>query len=69
MHIIPKNEEDWRPSMNLQDLILRLPDFITEVVTKNAKGPEKDPSTGGPVVIGKFHLGLQYDTNIWTGNP
>lgn len=21
------------------------------------------------MVIGKFHLGLQYDTNIWTGNP
>lgn len=21
------------------------------------------------MVLGKFHLGLQYDTNIWTGNP
>jgi hypothetical protein len=44
--------------MNLYDLILRIPEFITETAAKNHKGQEKNPETGGPAVIGKFHLGL-----------
>lgn len=68
-HIIPKTEEDWRPSMNLQDLILRIPEFIVSVATKLHKGQDKDPKTGKIESFGRFHLGLQYDTNIWTGNP
>jgi hypothetical protein len=36
LNIIPKNEEDWRPSMNLSDLIKRIPLFIADVI----KNPE-----------------------------
>jgi hypothetical protein len=59
MHIIPKEEEDWRPSMNLYDLIQKIPFFITEVVKKQDKFD---------LLPGKFHLGLQYDMNIWFSN-
>lgn len=60
LHLIPKKEEDWRPSMTLIDIIQQIPAFITEMI-KN----------GGAMntMIGKFHLGLQYDMNIWHSNP
>jgi hypothetical protein len=32
LHIIPKDEDDWRPSMNLYELIQHIPDFIAEQV-------------------------------------
>jgi hypothetical protein len=46
--------------MTLIDIIQQIPAFITEMI-KN----------GGAMnaMIGKFHLGLQYDMNIWHSNP
>jgi hypothetical protein len=51
MNIIPKDEADWRPSMNLYELIQRIPDFIAEKL-KPVEG--KEP----PQMTGRFHLGL-----------
>ena len=30
LHIISKDEEDWRPSMNLYELIQLIPEFVAE---------------------------------------
>jgi len=36
-HIIPKKfEGEWRPSMNLFDLIQHIPDFIVETLTQQS---------------------------------
>ena len=59
LNIIPREEEDWRPSMNLSDLIKRIPQFITDVIKQGDQYTQ---------TIGKFHLGLQYDMNIWFSN-
>lgn len=49
---------EWRPSMNLFDLIKQIPVFIGNLLdTMNGKG--KTPSA--PTMIGKFYLGLNYD--------
>jgi hypothetical protein len=40
LHIIPKKEEDWRPSMTLIDIIQQIPAFITEQI-KNATGSQQ----------------------------
>lgn len=45
--------------MNLYELIQALPAFIQEVVTKAKERKE---------MIGRFHLGLNYDMLIWLSN-
>ena len=45
--------------MTLLDIIQQIPAFITEQI-KN--------QTGASQMIGLFHLGLQYDMNIWLQN-
>lgn len=62
LHIIPKKEEDWRPSMSLFDIIQGIPAFISEQIKASKEG------TLVTNTIGKFHLGLQYDMNIWQGS-
>jgi hypothetical protein len=59
LHIIPKKEEDWRPSMTLIDIIQQIPAFITEQIKAS-----KD-SLGLTHMVGKYHLGLQYDMSTW----
>ena len=70
LHIIPKDEEDWRPSMNLYELIQHIPEFIADQV-KTQHGIELKEKQGHYEMlkmVGKFHLGLQYDMNIWLSN-
>jgi hypothetical protein len=45
--------------MTLIDIIQQIPALITEQI-KN--------TTGAAQMIGFFHLGLQYDMNIWLQN-
>ena len=49
---------EWRPSMNLFDLIKSIPNFITKLLEELHK---KDKSSQTPNMIGKFYLGLNYD--------
>jgi hypothetical protein len=56
--LIPRKEEDWRPSMTLIDIIQQIPQFITDMIKNGA-------TLQATTMIGKFHLGLQYDMNIW----
>jgi hypothetical protein len=41
MHIIPKEEDDWRPSMNLHELIQSIPHFIAETLKNNKSEDQK----------------------------
>lgn len=62
VHIIPKKDEDWRPSMTLIDIIQHIPTFIAEQLKASKEGLLQQQT------VGKFHLGLQYDMSIWTQN-
>lgn len=53
-HILPGEQTEWRPSMNLKDLIEAIPKFIVQAITK--------PRTE---MYGRFHLGLNYDMATW----
>jgi len=54
---------EWKPSMNLKELILCIPMFI-ETVLKEQHAPVKKGEV--PHMIGKFYLGLNYDyQQIW----
>lgn len=46
--------------MTLIDIIQQIPNFIAEQI--------KASKEGSIATVGKFHLGLQYDMNIWTQN-
>jgi len=45
-HLMNENETDWRPSMNLQELIQRIPAFIGSVIKKKGKH-DKEEAKGG----------------------
>ena len=49
---------EWRPSMNLFDLIKSIPSFIQKLLDEMNK---KDKTLNAPNMIGKFYLGLNYD--------
>ena len=44
--------------MTLIDIIQQIPQFITDMIKNGA-------TLQATTMIGKFHLGLQYDMNIW----
>jgi hypothetical protein len=74
MDLISKEEEDWRPSMSLSQLIQQIPGFVADMIRKKGK-PEfeqdetsKEGARKVPKMYGKFHLGMQYDLNIWLSN-
>jgi len=50
-----ENEELWNPSMNLYELIQRIPDFIAVHHKREAS----------PSMLGQFHLGFKYDMSTW----
>lgn len=59
--------------MNLQELIQQIPNFIGHMLKKKGRSEEdyeemKD-GTRVPKMFGMFHLGAQYDINIWLSNP
>ena len=60
--LLPEDAVEWRPSLNLYDLIMKLPKLI-EKTTKLEKSSPKDLRS-----LGRFHLGLNYDMLIWLGN-
>mmetsp|Transcript_10645 Transcript_10645/g.7950 ORF Transcript_10645/g.7950 Transcript_10645/m.7950 type:complete len:157 (+) Transcript_10645:225-695(+) len=65
-------EKDWRPSMNLLDLIQRIPEFVGGFIKKSLDKYSKEEAKGGVNAlrqIGQFHLGGQYDINNWVQNP
>lgn len=47
--------------MTLIDIIQQIPGFITEQLKASKEG------TLASSLVGKFHLGLQYDMSIWSG--
>lgn len=60
--------------MNLLELIKMIPGFVAHMLDlKHKKGKEiefEELKEGQkvPKMYGKFHLGLQYDINIWKQN-
>lgn len=53
-----QNEEgEWRPSMNLFELIMLIPKFIEQVYNQKPKLKAQ----GEKEMIGRFYLGLLYD--------
>ena len=58
--------------MNLQELIKRIPEFISKVMLESynekKQSGKKDEDDKIPATYGKFHLGNQYDINIWLSN-
>lgn len=75
--IIPKEQNgEWLPSMNLYELLQYIPDFISEMLMRSGDDDFKDESSNNTVsnqpksgILGHFHLGMQYDINIWLSNP
>ena len=45
--------------MNLYELIQQMPNFVVETITKGRERKE---------MLGRFHLGLNYDMSIWLNN-
>jgi len=35
VNLLPEGETEWKPSMKLYDLIMKLPDFISETIEKD----------------------------------
>lgn len=52
------DEAEWRPSMNLFNLIKCIPDFISKILNEVN---DKKKTNMAPRMIGKFYLGLNYD--------
>ena len=59
-NLLPDGQTEWRPSMNLQELILQLPGFIESTI--------KEKNVNTVRQLGRFHLGLNYDMLIWLAN-
>lgn len=49
--------------MTLIDIIQQIPTFVALEIKASKDG------SGYQHMIGKYHLGLQYDMNIWLQNP
>ena len=60
-----EDEGEWRPSMNLFELIQCIPKFIQETIGKNSQLKAQSEQE----MVGKFYLGLHYDyQQIWMQN-
>ena len=62
-HLLPNGQTEWRPSMNLFDVIQLIPNFISQTIEKERAGKTSEIRD-----IGRFHLGLNYDMLIWLNN-
>ena len=62
-HLLPDGQTEWRPSMNLYDLIMRIPQFIEQAIKMDKQDKQKELRA-----LGRFHLGLNYDMLIWLSN-
>ena len=62
--LLPNEQTEWRPSMNLYEIIQQIPIFLDRTI-KMAKQDQKL----NVAEIGRFHLGLNYDMLIWLSNP
>jgi len=63
-HFLPGDQREWRPSMNLFEIIQQIPDFISDVLEKDGRPAAKDEIRA----LGRFHLNLNYDMLIWLSN-
>lgn len=59
LHILPRDNSEWRPSMNLYELIQQIPEFIRETLLQQLPTAK---------LTGRFHLGLNYDMQTWLTN-
>lgn len=60
------DDGEWRPSMNLFNLIKSIPEFIAKILNEVN---DKKNKNNAPRMIGKFYLGLNYDyQQIWMQN-
>lgn len=62
-HLLPGGQTEWRPSMNLFEVIQQIPEFLTDTINKNLAG-QKDQLRS----LGRFHLGLNYNMLLWLNN-
>ena len=62
--LLPEEQNEWRPSMNLFDLILQIPRFLERIIQMSQDRLQAQISE-----LGRFHLNLNYDMLIWLSNP
>jgi len=62
--LLPSDQREWRPSMNLFEVIQQIPIFISNIIQKAGKPGTKDEIRA----LGRFHLNLNYDMLIWLSN-
>jgi len=63
-HLLPGEQHEWRPSMNLFEIIQQIPVFVSRVIERGASPPYQDEIRK----MGRFHLNLNYDMLIWLSN-
>ena len=63
--LLPGEQKEWRPSMNLFEIIQQIPVFISLIITKEGRPGAKEEIRA----LGRFHLNLNYDMLIWLSNP
>lgn len=62
-HLLPNGQTEWRPSMNLFEVIQQIPAFLSETIKKTQQGDKESMRK-----LGRFHLGLNYNMMIWFNN-
>lgn len=63
-HLLPEDQPEWRPSMNLKEIIEQIPIFVSNLIQKEGRPGTKDEVRA----LGRFHLNLNYDMVIWLNN-
>ena len=63
-NLLPGGQKEWRPSMNLFEIIQQIPIFISTVIGKEGQPGAKEEIRK----LGRFHLNLNYDMLIWLSN-
>ena len=62
-HLLPGGQTEWRPSMNLFEVIQQIPGFLSEAISLSEAGKKAQVRQ-----LGRFHLGLNYNMLIWLNN-
>lgn len=63
--LLPQEQREWRPSMNLFEIIQQIPVFISHTIQNEGQPGMRDEM----LTMGRFHLNLNYDMLIWLSNP
>ena len=63
-HLLPQEQREWRPSMNLFEIIQQIPVFLSHIIAQADRPEAKEELRS----LGRFHLNLNYDMLIWLSN-